>query len=159
MPDGILIVDKPAGWTSMDVCAKIRGILREKRVGHAGTLDPMATGVLPVFVGRATKAVSFAESGEKEYLAALRLGVVTDTQDITGEVLETHDASAVTGWVSSVVPVTSWVSVTCPSRRPATYSFCPFSANSTPRVACPTKTGSTPVAMGSRVPPWPTRFS
>ena len=96
MPDGILIVDKPAGWTSMDVCAKIRGILREKRVGHAGTLDPMATGVLPVFVGRATKAVSFAESGEKEYLAALRLGLVTDTQDITGEVLATHDASAVT---------------------------------------------------------------
>ena len=73
MPNGILIVDKPAGWTSMDVCAKIRGILREKRVGHAGTLDPMATGVLPVFVGRATQAVSFAESGEKEYLAGLRL--------------------------------------------------------------------------------------
>ena len=62
MPDGILIVDKPTGWTSMDVCAKIRGILREKRVGHAGTLDPMATGVLPVFVGRATKAVSFTPS-------------------------------------------------------------------------------------------------
>ena len=96
MPDGILIVDKPAGWTSMDVCAKIRGILQEKRVGHAGTLDPMATGVLPVFVGRATKAVSFAESGEKEYLAALRLGIVTDTQDITGEILETRDASGVT---------------------------------------------------------------
>ena len=105
MPDGILIVDKPTGWTSMDVCAKIRGILREKRVGHAGTLDPMATGVLPVFVGRATKAVSFAESGEKEYLAALRLGVVTDTQDITGEVLETHDASAVTeAEVRAVLP-------------------------------------------------------
>ena len=96
MPDGILIVDKPAGWTSMDVCAKIRGILREKRVGHAGTLDPMATGVLPVFVGRATKAVPFAESGEKEYLAALRLGLVTDTQDITGETLEKNDPSAVT---------------------------------------------------------------
>ena len=105
MPDGILIVDKPTGWTSMDVCAKIRGILREKRVGHAGTLDPMATGVLPVFVGRATKAVSFAESGEKEYLAALRLGLVTDTQDITGEVLETHDASAVTeAEVRAVLP-------------------------------------------------------
>ena len=105
MPDGILIVDKPAGWTSMDVCAKIRGILREKRVGHAGTLDPMATGVLPVFVGRATKAVSFAESGEKEYLAALRLGLVTDTQDITGEVLETHDASGVTeAEVRAVLP-------------------------------------------------------
>ena len=123
MPDGILIVDKPAGWTSMDVCAKIRGILREKRVGHAGTLDPMATGVLPVFVGRATKAVSFAESGEKEYLAALRLGLVTDTQDITGEVLATHDASAVTeadirailprftGEISQIPPMYSAVKV------------------------------------------------
>ena len=90
MPSGIVIIDKPAGWTSMDVCAKLRGILREKRVGHAGTLDPMATGVLPVFVGAATKAVSFAENGEKEYLAGLRLGTVTDTQDITGTVLETR---------------------------------------------------------------------
>ena len=90
MPDGILIIDKPAGWTSMDVCAKLRGILREKRVGHAGTLDPMATGVLPVFVGRATRAVQFAENGRKEYHAVLKLGVVTDTQDVTGTVLETH---------------------------------------------------------------------
>ena len=57
MPNGILIIDKPQGWTSMDVCAKIRGILHEKRVGHGGTLDPMATGVLPVFVGQATRAV------------------------------------------------------------------------------------------------------
>lgn len=90
MPDGILIIDKPAGWTSMDVCAKLRGILREKRIGHAGTLDPMATGVLPVFVGRATKAVQFAENGRKEYHAVLKLGTVTDTQDTTGTVLETH---------------------------------------------------------------------
>lgn len=90
MPNGILIIDKPAGWTSMDVCAKLRGILHEKRVGHAGTLDPMATGVLPVFVGIATKAVSFAESGRKEYIAGLRLGLVTDTQDVTGETLETQ---------------------------------------------------------------------
>ena len=65
MPSGIVIIDKPAGWTSMDVCAKMRGILREKRVGHGGTLDPMATGVLPVFVGQATRAVEFAENGEK----------------------------------------------------------------------------------------------
>ena len=84
MPNGILIIDKPAGWTSMDVCAKIRGILREKRVGHGGTLDPMATGVLPVFVGRATRAVEFAENGRKEYRAGLRLGLVTDTQDEIG---------------------------------------------------------------------------
>jgi len=87
MADGILIIDKPAGWTSMDVCAKLRGILKTKKVGHAGTLDPMATGVLPVFVGQATRAVSFAESGEKEYVAGLRLGLVTDTQDIEGKVL------------------------------------------------------------------------
>ena len=93
MPNGILIIDKPAGWTSMDVCAKIRGILHEKRVGHGGTLDPMATGVLPVFVGRATRAVEFAETGRKEYLAGLRLGLTTDTQDVTGETLETAAAS------------------------------------------------------------------
>lgn len=72
----------------MDVCAKLRGIFHEKRVGHAGTLDPMATGVLPVFIGRATRAVQFAESGEKEYLALLQLGVTTDTQDMWGNILE-----------------------------------------------------------------------
>ncbi|MCI6865986.1 MAG: tRNA pseudouridine(55) synthase TruB [Oscillibacter sp.] len=88
MPNGIIIIDKPAGWTSMDVCAKLRGILHEKRVGHAGTLDPMATGVLPVFVGQATKAVSFAENGRKVYETVLQLGRVTDTQDTTGETLE-----------------------------------------------------------------------
>lgn len=92
MPNGILIIDKPAGWTSMDVCAKIRGVLHEKRVGHGGTLDPLATGVLPVFVGRATRAVEFAEKGDKEYVAGLRLGVVTNTQDISGEVLEENEA-------------------------------------------------------------------
>ena len=94
MPNGIVIIDKPAGWTSMDVCAKLRGILREKRVGHGGTLDPMATGVLPVFVGQATRAVEFAENGRKEYVAGLRLGQVTNTQDVTGETLETHPVTA-----------------------------------------------------------------
>ena len=84
---GILIVDKPTGWTSMDVCAKIRGILREKRVGHAGTLDPMATGVLPVFVGRATRGVEFFEHAEKTYDTVLLLGRTTDTQDVTGATL------------------------------------------------------------------------
>ena len=87
MANGIIIIDKPADWTSMDVCAKLRGILKTKKVGHAGTLDPMATGVLPVFVGQATRAVSFAESGEKEYVATLRLGLVTDTQDTSGHTL------------------------------------------------------------------------
>ena len=90
MANGILIVDKPAGWTSMDVCAKLRGIFHEKRVGHGGTLDPMATGVLPVFIGRATRAVEFAEKSDKEYIAGLKLGVITNTQDTTGEVLETR---------------------------------------------------------------------
>ncbi len=88
MASGILIIDKPAGWTSMDVCAKLRGIFHEKRVGHGGTLDPMATGVLPVFIGRATRAVEFAEKSDKEYIAGLKLGVITNTQDITGQVLE-----------------------------------------------------------------------
>ena len=94
MPNGIVIIDKPADWTSMDVCAKIRGILHEKRVGHGGTLDPMATGVLPVFVGQATRAVEFAENSRKEYVAGLRLGQVTDTQDVSGETLETRPVTA-----------------------------------------------------------------
>ena len=82
--NGILLIDKPAGWTSSDVVAKLRGILHERRIGHSGTLDPMATGLLVVFVGRATRAVEFAESHEKRYLASLRPGLITDTQDTTG---------------------------------------------------------------------------
>lgn len=88
MPNGILIVDKPAGWTSQDVAAKLRGVYHEKRVGHGGTLDPMATGVLPIFIGRATRAVPFFEHADKVYEATLRLGLITDTQDITGRTLE-----------------------------------------------------------------------
>ena len=93
MASGILVVDKPAGWTSMDVCAKLRGIFHEKRVGHGGTLDPMATGVLPVFIGRATRAVEFAEKSDKEYIAGLKLGVITNTQDTSGEILEERPVS------------------------------------------------------------------
>ena len=78
----------------MDVCAKLRGILHEKRVGHAGTLDPMATGVLPVFVGRATRAVEFADKSDKEYIAGLKLGVITNTQDTTGQVVEERPVEA-----------------------------------------------------------------
>lgn len=88
MPNGVIIIDKPQEWTSMDICAKLRGIFHEKRIGHGGTLDPMATGVLPVFVGRATRAVEFATEGKKEYIAGLKLGVITNTQDTTGQVLE-----------------------------------------------------------------------
>ena len=88
MANGILIVDKPEGWTSQDVVSKLRGVLHEKRIGHGGTLDPMATGVLPVFIGRATRGVEFFEHAEKTYCARLRLGYTTDTQDSTGNVLE-----------------------------------------------------------------------
>ena len=92
--NGILVIDKPSEWTSMDVCAKLRGAFHEKRIGHAGTLDPMATGVLPVFVGRATRAVEFASESNKEYIADIKLGVITDTQDRTGTVLETRPVTA-----------------------------------------------------------------
>ena len=104
MANGIIIIDKPADWTSMDVCAKLRGILKTKKVGHAGTLDPMATGVLPVFVGQATRGVSFAESGEKEYVATLRLGLVTDTQDISGRTLAEGPVTVTAEEVAAVLP-------------------------------------------------------
>ena len=86
--NGIILIDKPQDFTSHDVVAKLRGILHERRIGHSGTLDPMATGLLVVFVGRATRAVEFAECHEKEYIAGLRPGITTDTQDITGNVLQ-----------------------------------------------------------------------
>ena len=104
MPNGIIIIDKPAGWTSMDVCAKLRGILYEKRVGHAGTLDPMATGVLPVFVGQATKAVPFAEGGRKVYETVLQLGIVTDTQDTTGTIFEERAVTVTADEVRAALP-------------------------------------------------------
>ena len=88
--NGILLVDKPADWTSHDVVAKLRGVLGERRMGHSGTLDPMATGLLVVFAGRATRAVSFSENHSKCYEVSLGLGITTDTQDTTGTVLETH---------------------------------------------------------------------
>ena len=91
--NGILLVDKPQGWTSHDVVAKLRGVYGVRRMGHSGTLDPMATGVLAVFLGRATRAVSLCENDEKEYEAGLLLGRVTNTQDTTGEILEEHSVS------------------------------------------------------------------
>ena len=89
--NGIVIIDKPAGWTSQDVVSKLRGALHTKRIGHGGTLDPMATGVLPVFVGRATRGVEFFEHAEKTYETTLRLGLTTDTEDISGTVLTEQD--------------------------------------------------------------------
>ena len=102
--NGILIIDKPAGWTSMDVCAKLRGAFHEKRVGHGGTLDPMATGVLPVFLGRATRAVECATDSDKEYVAGLKLGVITNTQDTTGTVLEQRPVTADRAALEALLP-------------------------------------------------------
>jgi tRNA pseudouridine55 synthase len=100
---GIIVIDKAEDWTSHDVVAKLRGILQEKRVGHGGTLDPLATGVLPVFTGRATRAVEFCEASDKEYIAGLRLGLVTDTQDITGTVLRASPVDVAPGDIGDVL--------------------------------------------------------
>ena len=101
--NGIVIVDKPEGWTSNDVVSKLKGVLHTRRVGHGGTLDPMATGVLPVFVGRATRAVEFFEHAEKTYETVLRLGFTTDTEDITGTVLTEQDAFVTGEMLESVL--------------------------------------------------------
>ena len=89
--NGIVIVDKPQGWTSQDVTARLRRVFQTRRIGHGGTLDPMATGVLPVFVGRGTRGVEFFEHAEKTYEAVLQLGITTDTEDTSGTVLEKRD--------------------------------------------------------------------
>ena len=86
--NGIVIVDKPQDWTSQDVTARLRRVFNTRRIGHGGTLDPMATGVLPVFVDRATRGVEFFEHAQKTYEAVLRLGLMTDTEDTSGTVLE-----------------------------------------------------------------------
>ena len=95
--NGIVIIDKPQGWTSQDVTARLRRVYNTRRIGHGGTLDPMATGVLPVFLGRATRGVEFFEHAEKTYEAVLRLGLLTDTEDISGTVLEERPVSVTEG--------------------------------------------------------------
>lgn len=102
--NGIILVDKPADWTSHDVVAKLRGILHEHRVGHSGTLDPMATGLLTVFVGRATRAVQFAETHNKRYVASLRCGYSTDTQDTSGRVTAQTGISPTEAELTDVLP-------------------------------------------------------
>lgn len=89
MTDGIINVNKPAGWTSQDVCTKLRHVLHIKKIGHTGTLDPMATGVLPVCVGKATRIIEYYDRDPKSYHASMKLGIRTDTLDITGRILET----------------------------------------------------------------------
>jgi tRNA pseudouridine55 synthase len=85
---GVFAIDKPQNFTSFDVVAKLRGILKIKRIGHGGTLDPMATGVLPIFIGKATKFVDLLEDTSKRYTASIRFGIKTDTGDITGDITE-----------------------------------------------------------------------
>jgi len=117
--DGFLVIDKPAGISSHDVVNRVRRILGTRKVGHTGTLDPFATGVLPIAVGEGTKAIQFLDEGEKAYEAVIRLGLVTDTLDITGTVLQEHDSgglgqeqllsamAALTGEISQVPPMYS----------------------------------------------------
>jgi len=95
-PDGVVVVDKPAGWTSHDVVARMRWLAGTRKVGHAGTLDPMATGVLVVGIGRATRLLTYIVGADKEYTATIRLGVSTTTDDAEGETLAVTDASGVT---------------------------------------------------------------
>jgi len=85
--NGFLVIDKPSGWTSHDVVAKIRRLVRGTKVGHGGTLDPMATGVLPVALGKGTRVLGYLQDADKAYRAVMRLGVTTDTLDITGQVV------------------------------------------------------------------------
>ena len=101
---GILIVDKPMDWTSFDVVAKLRGVLGTRKLGHSGTLDPMATGVLPVFCGGASKAVDLQLNHDKSYRAVLKLGARTDTGDVTVIVLETAPVTAGEGELLAVLP-------------------------------------------------------
>lgn len=96
MINGILNVNKPKGWTSQDVCAKLRSRLHIKKIGHTGTLDPMATGVLPICIGKATRIIEYYDADYKSYHAEMKLGLTTDTLDITGEVLETASYAEVT---------------------------------------------------------------
>lgn len=113
--NGILNINKPEGWTSQDVVAKLRGRLHIRRVGHTGTLDPMATGVLPVCFGKATRIIEYYDDDFKTYEAEVKLGMVTDTLDITGTVLETKpvDVSeedviqtidSFRGWITQIPP-------------------------------------------------------
>jgi len=101
--NGILCIDKPTGFTSFDVVAKLRGMAKTKKIGHGGTLDPMATGVLPLFIGGATKASDLLPNQDKGYIATFRLGLTTDTLDITGRVLEERPVTAGEDQVAAAV--------------------------------------------------------
>ena len=102
--NGIIIIDKPQEWTSNDVVSRLRRVFNTRRIGHGGTLDPMATGVLPVFVGRATRGVEFFEHAEKVYETTIRFGLTTDTEDITGKTLTECEASLTREDLEAVLP-------------------------------------------------------
>ena len=102
--NGIVIIDKPQGWTSQDVTARLRRVFQTRRIGHGGTLDPMATGVLPVFVDRATRGVEFFEHAEKTYEAVLQLGLTTDTEDTSGAVLTQQEEKLTQTEFEAVLP-------------------------------------------------------
>ncbi|MDE6775833.1 MAG: tRNA pseudouridine(55) synthase TruB [Ruminococcus sp.] len=102
--NGIIGVNKPSGFTSFDVIAKLRGILKKKRIGHSGTLDPMATGVLPVFIGNATKACDIIPDTSKAYRAGFRLGISTDTLDITGKITAEYSLKVTEKDTLDVIP-------------------------------------------------------
>ena len=105
--EGIIIVDKPQGWTSFDVVAKIRNLTGEKKVGHAGTLDPIATGLLAVFLGRATKTIQYFMAGEKGYETEMILGAKTDTGDADGKIMMTNDQCQMTNVFSHGLSIDS----------------------------------------------------
>jgi tRNA pseudouridine55 synthase len=102
--NGVIVMDKPQGFTSFDVVALMRGVCHERKIGHTGTLDPMATGVLPLLLGSATRALPFLEDTEKEYEAGFRLGFATDTQDTTGKTLSQSDVRVTREQMESVLP-------------------------------------------------------
>ena len=102
--NGIIIIDKPQEWTSNDVVSRLRRVFNTRRIGHGGTLDPMATGVLPVFVGRATRGVEFFEHAQKVYETTVRFGLTTDTEDITGKVLTECDVQLTEEELLNVLP-------------------------------------------------------
>ena len=102
--NGILIIDKPEAFTSFDVIAIVRGCMHERKTGHTGTLDPMATGVLPILLGSATKAQDIMPDTDKEYEAGFRLGITTDTLDITGKVLSSNNNAVSLEELEAVLP-------------------------------------------------------
>ena len=102
--NGIIVINKPSGFTSFDVVAVMRGIAKTRKAGHTGTLDPMATGVLPILLGNATKAQSLIPDSSKEYIADFRLGITTDTLDITGKIIEEKKSEISEREISDVLP-------------------------------------------------------